>query len=97
MNPDERVAAYALERFRATRYSHMIGGYDVYEHVRDCPTARAHVEDHGDGYCGEGTCERFYIEAEMRCEHGFAYDFQYSESGDIAELVAHLAEMDDQA
>lgn len=94
MTPDERVAAYALERFRATRYTRLMDGYDVYQHVRDCPTTQAHVEEQGDGCCGEGTCQMFYIEAEMRCEHGAVYDFIYTEGGEIAGLVAHLAKMD---
>ncbi|MEU9470402.1 hypothetical protein AB0D78_28055 [Streptomyces avermitilis] len=97
MTPDERVAAYVLERFRATGYTRLMDGYDVYQHVRDCPTTQAKVEEQGDGRCGEGTCEMFYIEAEMRCEHGATYDFTYREGGEIADLIAHLATMDQTA
>lgn len=94
MTPDERVTAYVLERFRATVYTRLMDGYDIYQHVRDCPTTQAHVEEQGDGRCGEGTCEMLYIEAEMRCGHGTAYDFEYREAGEIADLVARLAQMD---
>lgn len=94
MTPDERVAAYVLEQFRATGYSRLaMDDYDMYQHVRDCETAQAHVEEQGDGHCGEGTCEMLYIEAEIRCEHGAAYDFTYTESGELADLIAHLAEL----
>lgn len=94
MTPDERVAAYVLERFRATGYSRLNDGFDTYEHVRDCTTTTARIEDQGDGRCGEGTCEMFYIDAEMHCAHGATYDFAYREGGEIADLIAHLAKLD---
>lgn len=93
MTPDERVAVYVRDQFRATHYGASLRGtpaYDDYTHLIACASTVAHVENKGDGLCGEGTCEMLYVDAEMRCDHGRAWEYLYREGGEMGQLIAAL-------
>lgn len=104
MTPDERLAAYILTEFKKTGYdlkymrnNHGDAPTNAYEHLKSCSGTRMKrldEDEYGDGSCGEGTCEMWFVDATMTCQHDFTWDYRYSDFGDWESFYAGMAEVE---